>query len=632
MNQREVTEPLTRQLDRLARTAEAIDDAQVRAGEQLRVVSQGLHEVAALLHQQARTLEHAVEGVFAGDVGDPRTRLLAETLSVSRRADLRLAQLSQVLNNAVRIIMDTRNESAGLQRERAQLGTLVAVAHAINSTLDLDRVLNLVMDQLIAVMRAERGFLMLYHEDSGALEFTIARNLDHKTITAPDFSISHGVVDRVWRTQTPLLTTNAQEDRRLSASDSVFAYGIRSIMCAPLRVRGRGTGVIYVDSRTTANLFHEDDLDLLAAFCDQAAIAIEKARLFTALREKVREITAMQTYMENVFSSISSGVVTTDTQGQIISINRAAARLFQLTPEAIGQSIEAVFAGIQGVDLAALVREAAARDETIIGYEADCRLPDGAERYLSLGVAALRDEAQRRLGQVLIVEDLTELRRSQRRAEHIKRIFGQYVHPTVVEQLVNDPGALHLGGETRVVTIVFADIRGYTQVGETMSPQELVDLLNGYLGVLTEAIWAEKGTLTMFIGDALMAIFNAPLPQPDHALRGVRAAWAMRQAIERYTAMHGAAQPSVSYGIGVNTGPAVVGNIGARGRLQNYTAIGDAVNVAARLQAAASAGQILLSEATYGLVRDVVDARPLPPLALKHRAEPVPAYELLGLR
>jgi len=632
LNQYGITEPLTRQMSRLAQAEAAIDQAQLRTIEQLYTVSQGLYEVATALHQQARMLEHAVEGVFAADVSDPRTRLLAQTLSLSRHADLRLAQLSHLLSEAIQIIIDTRSESTELQHERTRVGTLINVAHTINSTLELSQVLDLVMDQIVQVMRAERGFLMLYHEDSATLELSVARNLDQQTISELDSSISHRVVDRVWATHTPLLTTNAQQDTRLSGSDSVFTYGIRSILCAPLRVRDRSIGVVYVDSRTTANLFQEADLDLLTALCDQAAVAIENARLYTAVRAQMRAMSEMQTYMENVFSSISSGVVTTDTAGQVIRINRAAMRLFGLTPAALNRPIAEVFAGVQGVDVAALVRQVAERNEPLIGYETNCRLPDNSDRYLRLGITTLRDAAQQHLGQVLIVEDLTELQHSQRRAERIKRVFGQYVHHTVVEQLISDPDALHLGGETREVTIVFADMRAFTRLGETISPQDLVNLLNDYLEVLTQAIWEEKGTITMFIGDALMAIFNAPLPQPDHALRGVRAAWAMRQAIDRYQARSGVAVPLVSYGIGVNTGPAVVGNIGARERLQNYTAIGDAVNVAARLQSTATANQILLSAATYELVRDTVTVRALAPLIVKNRLEPIHAYELLGVQ
>ena len=117
--------------------------------------------------------------------------------------------------------------------------------------------------------------------------------------------------------------------------------------------------------------------------------------------------------------------------------------------------------------------------------------------------------------------------------------------------------------------MVFADIRGYTKLAEELAPDALVRVLNAYLNILTEAIWQEEGTVTMFIGDALMAIFNAPLPQPDHVHRAVRAAWAMRQALESHTGALTFGEAPVEYGVGVHTGLAVVGNIGARDCLQN---------------------------------------------------------------
>src|SRR5262249_45449959 len=133
-------------------------------------------------------------------------------------------------------------------------------------------------------------------------------------------------------------------------------------------------------------------------------------------------------------------------------------------------------------------------------------------------------------------------------------------------------------------------------------------------------------------GDALMAISNAPLPQTDHVLRAVRAAWAMRTALERHAADSVTSAVPVQYGIGVATGMAVVGNIGARDRLQNYTAIGDAVNTAQRLQSNASANQILLSAAAYLEVAPHVVVRELSPLSVKGKTQPLSVYQLNGLR
>jgi class 3 adenylate cyclase len=250
---------------------------------------------------------------------------------------------------------------------------------------------------------------------------------------------------------------------------------------------------------------------------------------------------------------------------------------------------------------------------------------------LRAGVAQ-EDTDPAALGAALTLEDLTELRNSQRQAREIQQIFGRYVHPTVVRQLLADPSAAHLGGETREISIVFADIRNFSAIAAQLAPDAVVSVLNHYLDLLTRAIWDEEGTLTMFIGDALMAIFNAPLPQPDHATRAIRAAWAMRQALEEENDQTGAFRTHAQYGIGVHTGLALVGNIGAPGRMQNYTAIGDSVNIASRLESSASANQILLSAETYTACADTAIIYPLEPLTVKGRPQPLAVFQLDGLR
>ena len=343
----------------------------------------------------------------------------------------------------------------------------------------------------------------------------------------------------VWERQRPLLTIDAQMDERLRQHESVVIQGIHSVMCAPLRVRGGAVGVVYVDSRTERALFDTAHLDLLAAFCNQAAIAIDNARLFEDLRHHMREITAMKTYMENIYASIASGVITADTAGMVTTFNRAAEGIFSLVASgAIGRSYQEVLASIGDPTLAHILFQAINGTAATLGHEVTRTLPQRGEVSLRLNVSPLRagDGQGEPLGVAMVVDDLTELRRSQRQTEEIQRLFGRYVHPAVVRQLLADSCAINLGGETREITVLFADIRGYTQLAERIAPGELVRILNDYLNILTEAIWHEEGTLTMFIGDALMAIFNAPLPQPDHATRAVRAAWAMRAALQRHNA------------------------------------------------------------------------------------------------
>jgi adenylate cyclase len=608
--------------------------AQARARQDVVSIAAGLAEIAAAMHRLAGALEPAAEGQFSANLSDPRTRLLAEALETARAADLRLAQLEHALKRLSSSVQTAQDNVAALQDERERLSVLYQIAQDLNTSLDLDDVLSRVLDQLIDVVHAERGFLMLRDETGGDLQFAAARGADGRPLAQGDFGLSRNIVRDVWERQRPLLTIDAQMDERLRQHESVVIQGIHSVMCAPLRVRGGAVGVVYVDSRTERALFDTAHLDLLAAFCNQAAIAIDNARLFEDLRHHVREITAMKTYMENIYASMASGVITADTAGMVTTFNRAAEGIFNLVASgAIGRSYQEVLASIGDPTLAHILFQAINGAAATLGHEVTRTLPQRGEVCLRLNVSPLRagDGQGEPLGVAMVVDDLTELRRSQRQTEEIQRLFGRYVHPAVVRQLLADSSAINLGGETREITVLFADIRGYTQLAERIAPGELVRILNDYLNILTEAIWREEGTLTMFIGDALMAIFNAPLPQADHATRAVRAAWAMRAALQRHHAALPPDAESVHYGIGVHTGLAVVGNIGSRERLQNYTAIGDAVNIAQRLQSGA-ADQIILSAATYGAVAPHIVAHALDPLVVKGKTLPLQVYQLDGLQ
>ncbi len=224
---------------------------------------------------------------------------------------------------------------------------------------------------------------------------------------------------------------------------------------------------------------------------------------------------------------------------------------------------------------------------------------------------------------------LAELRERQR----VTGIFGRYVAPQIVHEILKEGEAgLQLGGIRREVTALFVDIRGFTPLSEKMTPEEIVGILNEYLDLCARAIFQYEGTLDKFIGDATMALFNAPLDLDDHAYRAVRAALAMREGSaalqQKLEEKYGR---SVSFGIGINTGFAVVGNIGATFRM-DYTAIGDTINTAARLESNAKPGQILLSQATYDRVKDRVDAAYLGEYTMKGKQQGIPVYQLERVR
>lgn len=176
-----------------------------------------------------------------------------------------------------------------LKLKQSQLRALMSVGQVINSSLGLRRVLEEVMDSLISLMRAERGFLML-REPDGELAVRIARGIAHVNLDEEAFKVSRTVVRRVVESNAPVLTTNAQADPRFDSQMSVAAFQLRSILCVPLKLKAELIGVLYVDNRAHAGIFKENDLELISAFADQAAVAIDSARLFEELQESHREL------------------------------------------------------------------------------------------------------------------------------------------------------------------------------------------------------------------------------------------------------------------------------------------------------------------------------------------------------
>lgn len=515
-----------------------------------------------------------------------------------------------------------------LARERQALQALYEVGQAVNSTLELSDVLNQVMDRIIQLTGAERSFLMLKNETTGELEVRAARNVDHETLQHSEFAVSWTIVEQVTSEGQPIATTNAQADPRFAAQESVVAYSLRSILCVPMIVREQITGVIYADNRIRTGLFGERDRDLLAALANQAALAIENARLFERVRQQLTAITVMKDLMDNVLESITSGVITTDMDDRITLFNRAAEVILGVSTQ---QVVEQRYQHALPIapELQPAIDEVKQK-HVVVARDLERELPARGTVELSVNLAPLKGSEDATVsGVAIVVEDLTEKRRLEADQRFIKETFMRYAPPAVVEQLLRDPSQLKMGGVRKPLSILFADLRGFTTFSERLAPEELVEVLNAYLALAADAVLAFDGVLDKFMGDAVMGLFNVPLDQAQHTRRAVQAALKMQHDIAAFHARAGL-EHRLNFGIGVHTGEAVIGNIGTD-KQRNYTAIGDAVNYAKRLQENAKGGQLLISAAAYNQVRGYVAARELPPLNVKGRSTPEVVWEVTGL-
>ena len=206
--------------------------------------------------------------------------------------------------------------------------------------------------------------------------------------------------------------------------------------------------------------------------------------------------------------------------------------------------------------------------------------------------------------------------------------YSRFLPEYVVKQMLENPNSFKLGGVTQTITVLFADIRGFTRISEHAAPEKIVGLLNRYFSAMTDIIFAHGGTLDKYLGDGMMALFGAPAVTPKDAANAMAAAVAMqRRMLSINDELRAEGFPEIGVGIGLHTGEVIVGYIGSE-RRSEYTAIGDTVNTASRLESNAKAGEILVSEATAQAARSRYQLAPRDPISVKNREQPVPLFEI----
>jgi adenylate cyclase len=248
----------------------------------------------------------------------------------------------------------------------------------------------------------------------------------------------------------------------------------------------------------------------------------------------------------------------------------------------------------------------------------------GADDYLTkpFQPRELMARIETRLRAKVETDDLRETQ------EIIRRTFERYVPASVVAQLLDNPRQIRLGGDLQEVTVLFSDLENFTQVAERSTPEDVLKILNTYHTLVVNIIQQHGGTIDKFIGDGVMALYNTPLPQENHVLSAVETALQVRNTLRDFHQEFDT-EFQMQINMGIHTGTAVVGNVGSAD-IMDFTAVGDTVNIAARLQGLGEQGQILISEAAYAAIHDYIAAEPIGPLSVKGRTNAVTTYEVLG--
>lgn len=546
--------------------------------ETLRQLDRRLTDVTNLLRQQRDMLRQRGVNLPSGALDSMRT--LKKHLD-----NLKMAELNT-------------------QAELRSLRALAANAALINSSQTTGEVLNQVMDTVIALTGAERGYIVLKNRETGTLDFMVARGMDQAQLdnSRGGLVVSRSIVNRVADTGEPVLTDNASADSQFSGSESVVGFALRSIMAVPLKLREEVIGVVYCDNRFMVALFKPSDLKILTDFAAQAAVAIENARLFEAARRSVQEVSELRDRMRNIFTSVASGIITTDHEGRVLIHNAAAGEMLN-REDLRGERLLDVLPPLEPTFHKAL--ETARAGGTTKPFRLTPEVNGLGSRVWNINVSPLRDADGMVQGVAIVLDDITEQTEREAQLAEVRR----YLPLALVENIKNVE-EIDVRGQEREITALFADVRGFTTFSEKLQPEELMTVINKYLSLASDAINLYEGIVDKYMGDAVTGLYNTQLnPQPDHAARAVQSALSLVMDLH---AQHEVLDVSerLFYGIGIHTGPAVLGNVGGKER-KEFAAMGDATIICKYLQEQAGPGEIIISQATYDLVEDLFECERL---------------------
>jgi adenylate cyclase len=505
------------------------------------------------------------------------------------------------------------------ERSRAQAAKemeFVDLVADITSEIDLDALLLRVMTEATVMLDAERSTLFLHDTRASELVARVAEGNDGVVeIRFPD---SVGIAGTVFTRGATINIPHAYADLRFNPSfDTQTGFFTRSILCVPLVNKAGETIGATQALNKRGGPFTAEDEQRLRAFTAQVAIALENAKLFD-------DVQRVKNYNDAVLESMTNGVVTLDTLGDIVTCNAAGAEILGYAEDQIvGRSVHDLFDKDPGI--VALVEGVMATNESMSLMDVDIHTgvdQDGQTVSVNVTGVPLRIETKDE-GTILLLENISSEKR-------IRSTMARYMDPALADRLVRG-GEDILGGTSAVATLLFSDIRGFTTLTEQLGPQATVSMLNEYFTLMVDCIQHEGGMLDKFIGDAIMAAFGLPQPEPDDADRAVRTAIAMIRSLNEWNSVRMSdGKPAIGMGIGVNTDAVVAGNIGSPKRM-DFTMIGDGVNLAARLESACKqyAAQILISDFTHRELNGVYRTREVDWVIVKGKTEPVAVHEVL---
>ena len=504
------------------------------------------------------------------------------------------------------LIQNVEEKRNQLNVKLLELETLFDISIAISSVLNMEQLGEEILWRSVGILNASRGMMLIQRKNSPILRVTNEFNWGE---TSKLISKKLGIFKKIKETSRGEVLSSKDKDPIQKK------LGEENIIIAPLQTKENILGYMILcnkETRSGVESFTEIDLELLSALCNQAAVALDNARLF-------KDITEAKQFNESILGSIATGVITLNPLGEVDSINQAGLNILNKEiDQIIGNHYMFLFE--KDPEVIEIIQLAETENQTQTEINLSFKTVS-EEAKVNVSAAPRLGPDGTVQGLVLAIEDITDVSK-------VKNTFKRYVSKQVVDELLDDDAKLNLGGEEREVTILFSDIRGFTNMSEKMNPEDVVTTLNEYFSEMIDIVFKYNGTLDKIIGDELMIVYGAPISNEDDTERAVKTAVEMQNKIfELNKSRKKKKKKPIEVGMGINRGIVVSGNIGSRD-MMDYTVIGDTVNLGARLCSAAGPGEILVSSSVWKETQKQHKYKKLDPILVKGKKDKIAIYSV----
>lgn len=514
----------------------------------------------------------------------------------------------------------------------ATIQELVRASALLTTDQSRTSLISILVEQAQDISKSDVGALYAYPVDNtnkDALKMIYKRG---KYEIQSSFSLESNLVQFMEDCGEALIV-HSREDQFFK--ESLLDEAMNSAIVLPLNTAKRKIGILVLNSRKS-DYYGKNRLHFLDAFTKLSGGMVHNVELFQEVKQKLKEIEALHRYQESIFSSMTNLLITTDEKGNIHYFNQAAAERLSMNQDSIGNAFEVFFKKPLSKKILKEITSTADSHKEILGLEGIYRGED-KEMDFALNISPLKGRLGKHEGLTLLFTDQSreqELKQKANMAVEERRIvkdmFARYMSADVLKNLMESPELVQLGGSKKDATVFFADIRGYTSFSEGQEPEYIIEILNEYFSEAVEIVIKYNGYIDKFIGDCIMAAWGVPVVNADiDAISGVGCAVEIQELVKSKSRrfFHGKAE-HLQVGIGMHSGPLISGNLGSSRRM-DYSVIGDTVNIAARLEGVAGAGEVIITQQTRDLIGDHFKLKELKPVKVKGKDKPLHIFNVL---